>query len=166
MHGERMSLFDTYYINQAGGGGDRMSNFYRGGIYQKGNGLGAILSSVFRAVLPLVKSGAKYIGKEALTTGLDIINDQEASGDSYEKVIKRQMSEAGKRVIKKMRGSGVGRKKKKTTIKKNGKCNSLRGGGRVGGKKKYNKRQKQKSKQSRSGKDKRKKVSKQRDIFS
>jgi len=152
----------------AGIGGDHMTNFYRGGIYQRGHGLGSILSSVFRAVLPLMKSGAKYVGREALTTGLNIIDDHETTGDSYKKVVKRQMADAGQRVLKKMRGGG-GKSRKSLKTNKNARNTGRGGGGGIGSSKKNNRPRKKNNAQSQSRrvtKKKKKETLKCRDIFS
>jgi hypothetical protein len=42
---------------------------------QRGNGIGSFLRGLFRFVKPLLYSGAKAIGKEALKTGSYILTD-------------------------------------------------------------------------------------------
>ena len=64
--------YHDYYINQAGSG---VGAIYKGTIYQKGRGFGSFLRGLFRTVFPLVKSGLKTIGKEALRSGSYFIND-------------------------------------------------------------------------------------------
>ena len=46
--------------------------FYRGPVLQRGYGLGSISKSVARSVMPSLKE----IGKSALTTGLEVLQDE------------------------------------------------------------------------------------------
>ena len=64
--------YHDYYIGQAGSG---VGSIYKGAVYQKGRGFGSFLRGLFRTVFPLVKSGLKTIGKEALRSGSYFIND-------------------------------------------------------------------------------------------
>jgi len=49
--------------------------FYSGAQYQHGHGLGSIFASISRAELPLVKSGAKAVGREVLKSGTRFASD-------------------------------------------------------------------------------------------
>jgi hypothetical protein len=60
-----------YYLRQAGHG----YPVYTGGRFQRGNGLGSIFGGLFKAAMPLLKSGAKTLDREALKTGLSIAGD-------------------------------------------------------------------------------------------
>ncbi|KAK6175843.1 hypothetical protein SNE40_014223 [Patella caerulea] len=60
-----------YYLSQTGDG----FPVFWGTPYQKGYGLGSVLSSLFRVATPLLKSAAKTVGKKALTTGAQIFGD-------------------------------------------------------------------------------------------
>jgi hypothetical protein len=77
-----------YYKRQAGHGREDIESIYTGPYYvQRGHGLGNILAGLFRTLRPLVWSGAKSVGKEAvkalglaaLRTGTDIIRDVAAN---------------------------------------------------------------------------------------
>jgi hypothetical protein len=57
--------------NQAGKGHPVLA----GRRYQRGHGLGSIFGGLFKAAMPLLKKGAKTIGREALKTGLNIVGD-------------------------------------------------------------------------------------------
>ena len=46
-------------------------HFYRGPVLQRGYGLGSIFKRVARSVMPSLKE----IGKSALTTGLEVLQD-------------------------------------------------------------------------------------------
>jgi hypothetical protein len=43
--------------------------------YQRGHGLGSIFGGLFKAAMPLLKKGAKTLGREALKPGLNIAGD-------------------------------------------------------------------------------------------
>ena len=73
--------WNTYYMDQAGGGSDY--NYFRGDVYQKGRGLGRMFSNLMKWVSPLVKkhafpkfeSGLKSVGREFLSTAANIATD-------------------------------------------------------------------------------------------
>jgi hypothetical protein len=48
---------------------------YVGTRFQRGHGLGSIFGGLFKAAVPLLKKGAKTLGREALKTGLNIAKD-------------------------------------------------------------------------------------------
>ena len=56
-----MSYYTAYYSDQVGG---RIGKVYIGNSTQRGHGIGSFLGGLYRAVLPLFKSGVKAIGKE------------------------------------------------------------------------------------------------------
>ena len=64
-------ICEDYYINQAGSG---LPGF-QGTRYQRGAGLGSMFSGLLRAVAPLLKSGAKKIGKTLLKKGMNIASN-------------------------------------------------------------------------------------------
>jgi hypothetical protein len=66
-------LLKTHFFNQA-----KQSGFGAGFVgrpYQRGNGLGSIFGSIFKAVAPLAKSALRTVGKTALRTGLSVAGD-------------------------------------------------------------------------------------------
>ena len=100
---------------------------------QRGNGTGPIFRGLFRFVKPLLYSGAKAVGKEALKTGSNIITDilnkdpeqpagnisknsfKEAKGHILEKIKNMTVSGLGltrKRKIKKLQSQSKRRKVK------------------------------------------------------
>lgn len=99
-----------YYVTQAGGG---FGHFYAGAPYQKGHGIGSWLGGLFRTVLPILKSGAAAVGKEAARAGSHILADV-ASGQNFKGSAQKHMEEAASNLIQKvknktenvMRGSG------------------------------------------------------------
>lgn len=48
---------------------------FHGARFQRGYGIGSFLKGLFRSAVPLIKDGAKAIGKTALSTGLNIASD-------------------------------------------------------------------------------------------
>lgn len=83
--------FEDYYSNQAGNG----LPYYKGVSLQRGSGLGGIFKSMFRMVLPLLKSGVKTVGKQALRSGVDIANDY-MQGKDLKVASKQRVKEATK----------------------------------------------------------------------
>ena len=71
-----MTPLRQYYIRQAGGGRGGDSGI--GSIYsvppfvQRGHGIGSFLRGLWRTVRPVLWSGAKSLGREALRTGGNI----------------------------------------------------------------------------------------------
>ena len=53
----------------------------RGGVMQKGYGLGGIFKGIMRNVAPKLKQGLAYVGNRALKTGLESLGDVAAGGD-------------------------------------------------------------------------------------
>ena len=107
----------AYYENQAGTG---IAGF-QGIRYQRGHGF---FGSIFRTVL---KPLAKYLGKRALSTGVDKGSDY-LQGEDLKTSIKKRLKATGntifddainKAVKLKQKGNGKKRKKKQTRKKKN-----------------------------------------------
>lgn len=111
----------TYYKNQLGGG---VSAVYRGSPYQKGHGIGSFLGGLFRTITPILKSGAKAVGKEALRTGINVLSDVVSTNDPVKHVITNRMQEftgslkrkADNKLNNVMTGSGKSYKKKKYNV--------------------------------------------------
>ena len=62
--------------------------FYRGPVLQRGYGLGSIFKGVARSVMPSLKE----IGKSALTTGLEVLQDV-AEGENVKTAAKKRLKE-------------------------------------------------------------------------
>jgi len=70
-----MDRYTRYYVNQSGGFGE-VGPVYRASFrVQRCNGIGSFFMGLFRFVKPLLYSGAKVVGKQALKTGSNIITD-------------------------------------------------------------------------------------------
>lgn len=110
------SVFEEYYTQQAGNG----LSYYRGVPLQKGAGLGGVFKSFYRMILPLFKSGAKAVGKQALRSGIDIANDV-LQGKEIKTSAKERAKEASKLLTGKAADkvkTMVGGHKRKRHIKK------------------------------------------------
>lgn len=82
--------YEHYYTHQAGSG---IGVIYKGALHQRGHGIGSFLGGLFRSVLPLLSSGAKVIGKEALNAGVGLLKDMAATRP-MEESIKNRFKEA------------------------------------------------------------------------
>lgn len=73
----------AYYRNQVGGS---VSSVFRGGNadsnHQRGHGIGSFLGGLFRSVMPIIKSSASAVGKEALRSGVGFLGDVVKTGDA------------------------------------------------------------------------------------
>ena len=62
--------YENYYLSQVG-----LLPYFAGARVQQGYGLGNLFSSIAKSVLPLVKKGAKTLGKQVLQSGVDFASD-------------------------------------------------------------------------------------------
>jgi len=81
--------------------------FYSGAQYQRGHDLGSIFASIGRAVLPLVKSGAKAVGLEVLKSGTRIASDVLA-GENVKRAAIRRAKQAGSNLLNRAVGGPPG----------------------------------------------------------
>ena len=65
------AMYKEYYGRQNGGS----MPVFAGARMQRGHGLGNILSSLFRKILPFFKQNVKSVGVRALKTGMAIADD-------------------------------------------------------------------------------------------
>lgn len=71
-----MERFVKHYEAQVGGGhGQGIERVYIGSSHQRGHGIGSFLGGLWRQALPLIRSGARTLGKEALSAGAHVISD-------------------------------------------------------------------------------------------
>jgi hypothetical protein len=61
----------NYYISQVGGA----NGVYSGALYQRGQGIGGFLASLFRSCLPILRSRGLAVGKTLLNAGVDMMGD-------------------------------------------------------------------------------------------
>jgi len=92
---------------------------YYGKAGQRGHGIGSVLGSLGRIALPFLKGIGSYLGRRALSTGVDIGTDL-LSGKSFKQSAKTRLSEGARGivgdVVNKLQ-SGSGRKRKRQTKK-------------------------------------------------
>jgi hypothetical protein len=108
--------YTLYYLRQAEGKDHGGS--YRG-TGQKGDGLGSFLGGLFRRIFPLLKSGAKALGTQTLTSGIHLLRDV-ITGKPLKDSVRERVTEAGQnltakaaRKVESMVGSGYKRGKRK-----------------------------------------------------
>ena len=111
--------FEDYYAQQLGSG----LNYYQGVPFQEGYGIGGLFRSLFRAAVPLFKSGAKAIGKQLFHSGVDVLKDI-TKGEDIKVAAKQRLKQAGQQLtdkaadkMKTMIGSGKKSKKRKQSHK-------------------------------------------------
>ena len=63
--------YGNYYLSEV----DYGMPYFAGARVQQGYGLGNLFSSIAKSVLPLVKKGAKTLGKQVLQSGVDFASD-------------------------------------------------------------------------------------------
>lgn len=51
------------------------NGIYSGALYQRGQGVGGFLASLFKSVLPILRKRGFAVGKTLLSSGLDMVND-------------------------------------------------------------------------------------------
>ena len=100
------------------GGGD--FPVFRGSRYQRGYGIGSLLSSVLRTAIPLVKKAGKVIGKQALKTSLDIGQDL-MDGKNFRQSAKQRGLQSARNLTQKTinrlsNGSQTIKRKKRKTV--------------------------------------------------
>ena len=110
---------EDYYRQQLGGGGYPI---FIGGRGQRGKGLGNLFGSLFRNILPFLKSGLKAVGKQALRTGLDVATDVIKGGQNLRESVQNRVPEGIKnfavekgfipREVGKQEGSGNRKRKR------------------------------------------------------
>lgn len=71
---ENFNAWLSYYTDQASQVGYGMMGF-KGTPYQRGAGLGSFFRSLFRMALPLFKSAANTVGRQALATSASMATD-------------------------------------------------------------------------------------------
>lgn len=94
-------------------------NVYRGTPYQRGYGIGSFLGGLFRTVAPILRSGAKAVGKQVLRSGIGFLGDIAAGTTppghaaderfrEFTGTLKRKADEKLERVL---RGGGLKRRR-------------------------------------------------------
>ena len=75
-------FYRDYYTLQSGNG----LSVFKGATVQRGRGIGSFFSKMLRGAMPLLKSGAKTIGKQVIESGAnvakDLINGYQINGEN------------------------------------------------------------------------------------
>lgn len=113
-----MGYYDEYFDMQTGSGARTgyggISHVYIGSPNQRGHGIGSFLGGLFRRIIPLLKQGARTVGKEALRSGINAATDIMESGIHPREAFKTRLRESGENLKRKaeekistlMKGSG------------------------------------------------------------
>jgi hypothetical protein len=109
---ENLETWLNYYGSQASQTGYGLSSGFRGAPYQRGAGLGSFFRSLFRMAVPVIKSAAGHIGRQALSSGVDIAHDivqGKPIGDAFEEHSRAGLADLvvkAKKAVQKGRGLG------------------------------------------------------------
>ena len=107
------NLYEDYYVQQSGG-----LPAFHGVQFQRGYGIGSVLGGLFRSALPLIKQGAKTIGKEAVRGAARFASDL-MEGKKASAALENRFKEAGENIIKQTRaGKSIKRKRSSQTSHK------------------------------------------------
>ena len=87
--------YNDYYTRQAGGA----LPYFVGSKVQREHGLGSLFGGLLRSVAPLIGRGAVAVGKRALKTGMQIVDDV-MTGQNINQAAKRRVTDAGKNLIR------------------------------------------------------------------
>jgi len=85
-----MTPLGQYYIRQAGGGegGHGMGTVYSVPPFvQRGHGIGSFLRGLWGTVQPVLWSGAKILGNEAMRTGGNMISEIAANPEQTRDIL-------------------------------------------------------------------------------
>ncbi len=93
----RVNDYKNYYCNCQSGGSSAFFPVYAGSLVQRGGGLGALFSSLFRSVTPLLKTGVKSLAKPALKTTKNVVRDLTEG-----KSLKHSLKTHGTRAVKRL----------------------------------------------------------------
>jgi len=78
-------MYEDYYSRQIGG----LMLVFVGSRHQRGHGLGSVLGGIFRRfVIPLFKTHGKALARNALRTGVNVVEDV-LDGRTLKKSVKR-----------------------------------------------------------------------------
>lgn len=77
--------YEDYYTTQVGNG----MPVFMGASVQRGHGIGSLFGALAKSVVPLLKTGGKVLGKQALRSGVKLVGDL-MSGQRPQKVVKRR----------------------------------------------------------------------------
>ncbi|CAH3017893.1 unnamed protein product, partial [Porites evermanni] len=92
LHTPNHKLYEQYYVNRAKQKGGSLPAFH-GARFQRGYGLGSIFRGLFRWAMRHLQQGAKVIGKKALHTGVNVVQDV-LDGDNIKTAVHKRTKQA------------------------------------------------------------------------
>jgi hypothetical protein len=110
-------MYEDYYTRQCGGN----MPVYVGARFQRGHGLGSILSGLFRRILPFFRSNAKNFATNLLQTGAEVVGDVFDNNKKFGESLKERIPQGIKRTVQDLKfqsGSGLGQRKKCKRLKR------------------------------------------------
>lgn len=109
------SFYESYYSDQVGYG--LSMPVYQGRTIMTGNGIGSVFSGLFRSALPMIKRGAKSIGKSLLSTGAGVLGDV-MDGKSIKQAASSRFRDTGRGILGDLMGTLGAGKTTKGRVKK------------------------------------------------
>ena len=88
------NFYQNYYSQQTGNG----LSVFKGATIQRGRGIGGFFSRVLRGAMPLIKSGAKAVGKQLIDSGANIARDL-LEGKNLKTASIENLSNGGKQLL-------------------------------------------------------------------
>ena len=110
-------MYEDYYARQSGG----EMPVYVGARFQRGHGLGSILSGLFRRVLPFFRNNAKNFATNLLQTGAEVVGDVFDNNKKISESLKERVPQGIKRTVQNLEfqsGSGLGQRRKCKRLKR------------------------------------------------
>ena len=97
--------------------------YFAGPAYQRGHGIGSLFRGLFRFAMPLLKQGAKAVGRQALQTGIQVAGDM-LENRPIKESLRTRVREAGSslrikaenKVNQLLNGSGRRRARKRNAL--------------------------------------------------
>lgn len=104
-----MSHYDSYFAHsQTGGAIADIGRVYKAPHhhFQRGRGIGSVLSGIMRFISPYLISGSKAVGKEVLRSGAEILSDYgtQPIGKSIKQQVKQSMKNLAAKTSSKLKG--------------------------------------------------------------
>lgn len=112
-----MSQTDSFCYQSGGSIGDIGRIYRRGYFVQRGRGLSDIFSHIVRFLSPYVKGASKALGKQALESGINIIEGLQQDAPIKDLLVKerdrglKSLAAQASDKLKSMRGSGIKRRR-------------------------------------------------------
>lgn len=88
------AFYQNYYTLQSGDG----ISVFKGATVQRGRGIGSFFSRMLRGAMPLLKTGAKTVGKQLITSSANMAKDLLNGSDLKSSAVKN-FSEGGSELL-------------------------------------------------------------------